>query len=749
MHVDFFAMFTICLRSIGLIPIMTLFILTGGLYGQGTDVLEGRVTDARTGEPIPGATVQKAGSAGGAVTDTEGFFELGGGEESDVEIVVRSVGYHPVRILIEDLSESPALIELEPEILRSEEVVVTGSPLGRNIHYQPVQSMNREQLQQQAAPSLGEMLDGTVGVATRSFGSAPARPVIRGFDGDRVLVMQNGERMGDLSSTAVDHAVAMDPLSMDRVEIVRGPASLLYGSSAIGGVVNMFSSDMPREWEEGVSGTVATHGATMNRMGAGMVRIQQGTENVAATGRLIYRDADDLRTPAGRLPDTRLSNKSYGGGVGFRSGEFESGLSMSGMDYSYGLPDALDNPMESIEIQMNRLNLQSISTLEMPHFFEHAELRVHYSSYRHDELELLSEPDGSSHQGLGISFDQQTVSSSLVLRHRQIGASEGVVGFSANYSGMDVGGANALTPNASGYFMATYLYEEILLRPGLRMKAGGRVEFKKTSVRANELFPDAGRFEDRRDLIFSGAAGLHYSPSPQWTAGLQIARAYRTPTIEELYSFSPHAAAGSFDVGDSELQNEYSLGSDLYVDYHGVWLSSQLSLFANRIDHYVDFAPSGEQHEPSGLPIFRYVSRNAILYGFEWMTIVDLTSSWQASVGLDYVRGRERGDSPNDLTFIPPMRTHLQLHYDSGPIRAGARMRIVSRQDRVAPNEAPTDGYLLMGLDAVYRFGHGVSLSLRLDNLMNERYKDHLSRVENRDAPMPGRNLNAMFRWEF
>ncbi|MEX2585249.1 MAG: TonB-dependent receptor [Balneolaceae bacterium] len=728
---------------------MTLFILAGGLYGQSTVILEGRVADARTGEPIPGATVQKAGSSGGAVTDLEGFFELEGDAGSEVEIVVRSVGYHPVRIPIGDLSDSPVLIELEPEILRSEEVVVTGSPLGRNIHYQPVQSMNREQLQQQAAPSLGEMLDGTVGVATRSFGSAPARPVIRGFDGDRVLVMQNGERMGDLSSTAVDHAVALDPLSMDRVEIIRGPASLLYGSSAIGGVVNMFSSDMPREWEEGFSGTVATHGATMNRMGAGMVRIQQGTENIAATGRLIYRDADDLRTPAGRLPDTRLSNRSYGGGVGFRSGEFESGLSVSGMDYSYGLPDAVDNPLESIEIQMNRFNLQSISTLEMPHFFEHAELRVHYSSYRHDELELLSEPDGSSHQGLGISFDQQTVSSSLVLRHRQIGASEGAVGFSANYSEMDVGGANALTPNASGYFMATYLYEEILMRPGLRMKAGGRVEFKKTSVRANKLFPDASRFEDRRDLIFSGAAGLHYSPSRQWTAGLQIARAYRTPTIEELYSFSPHAAAGSFDVGDSELQNEYSLGSDLYVDYHGALLSSQLSLFANRIDHYVDFAPSGEQHEPSELPIFRYVSRDAILYGFEWMTVVDLNSRWQASAGLDYVRGRERGDSPNDLTFIPPMRTHLQLHYDSGSIRAGARMRIVSRQDRVAPNEAPTDGYPLLGLDAVYRFGHGVSLSFRMDNLMNERYKDHLSRVENRDAPMPGRNLNAMFRWEF
>jgi len=281
------------------------------------------------------------------------------------------------------------------------------------------------------------------------------------------------------------------------------------------------------------------------------------------------------------------------------------------------------------------------------------------------------------------------------------------------------------------------------------MKAGTRLELKETFVKTNELFPDAGQFEDRNDLIFSGAVGLHYNPAPRWTAGFQVARAYRTPTIEELYSDAPHAAAGSYDLGDPTLGNEFSVGSDLYLDYKGRRISGQISLFANRIDGFVDFSPTGQVHEPSGLPFYQYGSKDALLYGFELMSDWMLNDKWSAKIGFDYVRGRERGSDADNLTFIPPFRTQLAVQYDNGLLWMGPRVRLVSSQRNVAPNEERTDGYLLIGADAGYRFGHGVTISFRLDNLLNERYRDHLSRVENRDAPMPGRNLNAMVRWEF
>lgn len=735
--------------------IFTLLIITESLLGMSEFKLEsvatdlsGEVVDSRSGEPIPGATIFITELNRGEAADNDGRFLFKSISTGEYTLQVRSVGFTTASIKIIHPSDAFIQIELVPTLLLADELIVTSSPIGKNLKYQPAQALNAEMLQQKAAPSLGEMLDGTPGVTTRSFGSAPARPVIRGFDGDRVLVMQNGERMGDLSGTAVDHAVALDPLALDRVEIVRGPASLLYGSSAVGGVVNMFSNDLPRDWESGTSATMATHIATMNKMGAGLARVQYGTDKFAGTARIIFREGGDLRTPDGPLPDTAINNISFGGGFGFRSGPLETGIAISGMDYTYGLPEAIDDLNESIEIRMNRVNLQSISTLTMDRFIDHAELRFHLSDYRHDEFEIERIQNGIT-ETIGISFAQQSMSSSLVLRHRPTGLIEGALGFSVNYSDIKVGGEEALTPNANGYFIAGYLYEEIGISNSVTLKAGSRIEFKETFVTTNELFPDASLFEDRKDFIYSGAFGINYSPSERWTAGTQIARAYRTPTIEELYSFAPHAAAGSFDIGNPTLQNEFSIGLDTFVEYQSEKMHTQLSLFANRIDNFVDFTPNGDVHEPSGLPFFEYVSKDAILYGFELSTNIAFSEVLSGGVGFDYVRGHDRSDEQGNLTFIPPFRTHLQFMYDNGSIWAGPRIRIVNKQELVAENEEPTEGYLLIGADAGYRFGNGATLSLRLDNLLNERYRDHLSRVENRDAPMPGSNLNAMLRWEF
>ena len=713
------------------------------------ETLRGEVIEAATGEPIPGASVLIEELERGVAADTNGQFEFRSLRSGTYTLSVQAVGFRTVTREVNHPGDGMITVELQTEILRGEEVIVTSSPLGRSIQYQPAQAFNKEALQQKAAPSLGEILDGSPGVSARSFGSAPSRPVIRGLDGDRVLVLQNGERMGDLSGTAVDHAVSLDPLSMDRVEVIRGPASLLYGSSAIGGVVNMFSNDMPRDWDRGPSGSLATHVATVNDMGAGLVRYQYGGDRFAATGRFIYRDGGDLRTPEGRLPDTAVNNMSYGTGIGYRSGRFQTGLSFSGMDYTYGLPEEINDPNENVEIRMNRYNIQSVSTLELDRFFELAELRLQFSDYQHDEIETEINPDGTMDEDLEISFDQQTISSSLLLRHRPVGSFEGAIGFSFNYSQLDVGGDEALTPNAESYFLAAYLYEEISLNRFLTMKTGARLEFKELFVKTNELFPDAEQFEDRSDLIFAGAIGLNFSPNRNWESGIQLARAFRTPGVEEQYSDAPHLAAGSYDIGDPTLDNEISLGTDFFIRYSNNWVRSELSLFANRINNFINFSPTGEIHEPSGLPVFVYGSTDALLTGFEFQTDVAISEQLRVGVGFDYVRGIERSGDQNDLPFIPPFRTHLSAMYDSGSWWAGPRMRIATTQNRVAPNEDPTDGYVLLGMDAGYRFGHGVSFTLRIDNLLNESYRDHLSRVEDRNNPMPARNINAMLRWEF
>jgi len=226
-----------------LISLQPVELLAGEHYNDLS--LSGKIISSTSGEPITGATILVEELNRGTATDTDGHFIIRNLEEGTYTLVVRAVGFTEKKIRVTIPTEGIA-IELKPDIIRPDDVIITASPVGKDIHYQSAQAFNVRELQDMQSSSFGEMLDGQPGIAMRSFGPAPSRPVIRGFDGDRLLILENGERMGDLSNTAHDHNISLDPLVAERVEVVRGPASLLYGSSALGGVVNIITSDIPR-----------------------------------------------------------------------------------------------------------------------------------------------------------------------------------------------------------------------------------------------------------------------------------------------------------------------------------------------------------------------------------------------------------------------------------------------------------------------------------------------------------------------
>jgi iron complex outermembrane recepter protein len=740
--------FTYLMGTLAL-TLSAMVLLSGGIakiHAQNNGIpLKGSVIEAGTGDAIPGASVQLEERERGVATNVDGQFEFSNVEPGIYTLFIRSVGFTTQTVTVEHPAGDDLVIRMHISVVQEDDIIVTSSPIGRSVRYQPAQALNREELQKRAAPSLGEMLDGSPGLAMRSLGSAPARPVIRGLDGDRVLVLQNGERMGDLSETAVDHAVALDPLALERVEVVRGPASLLYGSSALGGVINMFSHDLPREWSPGNRGALVIHGASVNRMGAGMGQGSYRTDNWAVSGRASYREAGNIRTPDGLLSGTFLDSYNFGGGVGYRNGRLETGAAINYMDYNYGLPEEDDQVM----IEMDRFQIQSVTGIELGGFFELAELRFQTNSYFHRELETVRNPDNTATQTVELSFDQNSVSASLLLRHRPVGNLEGAFGISAYYRSIHVGGLKILTPDAQNYFLAAYFYEEFTLSDQLSFQSGLRFEFREMMIGPNEGFVDLTQFQDRSDFIMSGSAGFNFQPSNHWEMGFQIARAFRTPSLEELYSNAPHLHAGVYEVGDATLSNELSLGSDLFIHYRSPVIKAQLSGFVNHIDHFVKFAPAEQVDEASGLPIFKYGSVDASLYGFEFSSLVKFSESISAGLGFDYVRGTEISDSKENLPFIPPFRTFLELNIDKGQWWSGIRLRKVSKQDKVAPGEKITDGYLLLGADAGYRIHDNLSVSFRADNLLNQSYRDHLSRIEDRNNPMPGRNLNAMIRWDF
>ncbi|TVQ11518.1 MAG: TonB-dependent receptor [Balneolaceae bacterium] len=738
---------TICILVVSLI-------CTGPVYAQHV-LLTGTVADASVPDmPLPGATIITTAAGQGTASDQHGKFTLRVDTTLIRAVEIRYIGYKPRSIeLTSDLLETGYLgtIYLQRDPFTFTEVIITTSPSGRSANYQPAKAYNSEQLQRMAASSFGNLLDGEPGVSMRSFGSAPARPVIRGLDGDRVLIVENGERMGDMAETAADHAITLDPLSADRIEVVRGPASLLYGSSALGGVINLFNNDIPEGWIHGIGGSAALQGASVNNELAGFGRIVYGTGNGAFTSRLNYRTSANIRTPGERLSGT--FNDQLGGSAGYtlRHGEdSHTGFSVAGFSNTYGLPDALDSPEEQIEIRMRRYSARGRGLYYSSGFFNRADIRFNASIYNHKEVELDFVPGGTYNEELELEFTSRSANTTMLFHHGDVhGRAEGAIGINAGYRELNVGGAEALTPDMRSFILAGLIFEELRITPVFSIQMGLRAEYQYLEALPNNDFDAPGQ-PRRTEWVASGSVGANWKPAPDFETGFQIARAYRLPRLEELYSNAPHLGAGAFEIGNPDLKNETGLGSDLFLRYRSRQLYLEAAVFYNYIRNFVTYTPTGQIHAPSGLPVFVYDATNAELFGGE-LNLAFRHNNITLTGGLDYVHGNRIDSDRKPLPFMPPLRSKIGADYDALTWFAAVNARMVSSQKRVAENEEATSGYILLTLEGGIRISDDTrhSITFRIDNALNRSYRDHLSRIEDRNKPMPGRGATITYNYKF
>ncbi|MFU8812930.1 MAG: TonB-dependent receptor [Balneolaceae bacterium] len=714
--------------------------------------ISGKVTDLDHGHTLVAATVQLVELNRATVTNRQGEFQFRNLPDGSFTLRVSYVGHETVEQSVDLPRQSGATFEiaLDERPFQADDIVVTASPTDSPIQYRPAQALNSEELQRRSAASFGELLDGEPGVSMRYFGSATARPVIRGFDGDRILVLQNGERMGDLAETSADHGTALDPLNARRVEIVRGPATLLYGTNALGGVVNIFTDDIPRSWAAGLSGQTALQTITSNASGAGSANLTYGEDNWAARGHFSYREGGDIRTPDRRIPSTDTENLSAGGGFGFKGNGFQGGVSYSYNDQTFGIPEELDDPDEEIEVQSNRHNVQGFLEWNTNRFFRNIEWRVSATRFSQQELEFEFEDGVLDEIELGLDFLQYNVSSTLTLKNRPFAFfDEGAFGINTNLRFLELGGEEAFTPDGRSQFVALFTFQEVPLSEVLRLQTGIRLEYQNIEERPNELFPQASLSNDK--VTFSGSLGINYRPMPALELGGQFALAQRQPSFEELFANGPHVALGTFDIGNPALDNEQSLGTDAFIRFDNGRLALSASGFYNRVNDFIFRQPTGAVDPGSGFPVVVLTQQDADLYGAELQASYLITPRLQAKGALDYVRGSRVNGNSEPLPFMPPLKTRLGLTYNTHNWWAGGTLQLVDRQDRVAIGEEETGAYELVGLEAGLRFtasGRHI-LSTRIDNLFNVTYRDHLSRIEDRDFPMPARSFTATYRWIF
>jgi iron complex outermembrane recepter protein len=727
----------------------------GPLAAQDGVVVEGRVTDEATGLPLRGVRIFLVDLRRDVLTDGAGSFRIPSVPPGSHRMRVEALGYRMQELEVTVAAgAAPLHLALTREALPLPEVVATGTPLRGVAPYQPGQAFGVEELQARAADSFGQMLDGEPGLAMRSLGGATGRPVIRGLDGDRVAVLENGQRMGDMSETAHDHAIAMEPLTAERVEVVRGPASLLYGSSALGGVVNLLRRDIPTEWTRGLSGSSALQFASVNRLRAGAGAAEYGGGSWAGRARASFRDGSDFRAPGapeGVLGSTHSRLSTGGVGLGFEGDRVRGGAAVDLHGHVFGIPEELDNEDEWIEIRSRRARLSGLLNVSRPGaLFQDLEIRTAVAGYHQREVEIEAASDGSLEEEVPHDFRRLTADAGATAVHGRLGPfGQGAIGFSVLGSELRARGFEEFHPDGRSLALAAFAFEQIPLHDRVDLLVGVRLEHGWTRAFENAVFPG---FSDRRTATtVSGAVGFGARLLEGLEVGGQLARAHRAPLLEQLFADGPHIGAGRFEIGEPTLANEVGHGVDLFARASGGRIRAEVALFGNWIEDFVFPRNTGDVDAASGLPVVRWTASSAAFNGGEVVVEVLAARDLRVRATADMVRGVQRDEARTPLPFIPPVRGSLDLRYDPGDWWFGARARGAGRQDRVPPTQEATGGYTLLDLQAGLRLGgrEGHTLVLRVDNALDEIYRDHLSRVDERRFPMPGRNVTVVYRVTF
>jgi iron complex outermembrane receptor protein len=631
-----------------------------------------------------------------------------------------------------------------------DKVVVTGNPLKSQVLAQPSDSLSGDQLVLTRAANLGDTLQGLPGVAATNFGPNASRPSIRGLDGDRVRILSNSGASVDASNLSFDHGVAIDPLVIDKVEVLRGAAALLYGGNAVGGVVNTLDNRIPRALTPGLSGAaeVRLGGASNDKSGAVVLDGGSGTPHSGFGWHvdLAGRDADDQRTPRfdsegdSRTSVRNSAARSHGGAVGgsvFFQGGF-AGVSVDDFHTHYGT-----TAEEDVTIRMQRQRLATAgewATADGP--VRRISWQLSRNRYEHQEVEGTGE--------VGTTFQSTGTDGRVELEHASIGPLKGLVGLQTESLDFSALGEEAFVPSTRTRSTGVFLLEQARLG-GVDWSAGARTERVTVDSAGGDRFgASASKRFSPVNLALSGVLPL----SDAWSLSANLNRTQRAPAYYELFANGLHLASAAYERGDAGLGLERSKGADVGLKWEGNQSHVHVNVYETRFANYIALQATGETADNDGeaVPVYAFQAVPARLRG------VELEGRWQAHPAvallaqLDAVRGDNRATN-EPLPRLAPLRAMLGLEGKWGDWTAKLDWRGAARQTRVAEFDTPTPGYgtVRLSLARQLRWGQTDALwYLKLDNLGNKLAYNATAVPTIRDlAPQPGRSAQTGLQVRF
>jgi iron complex outermembrane receptor protein len=666
------------------------------------------------------------------------------------------------------------------------DIVIT-APFVRNLDLLAGKSvLSGDALTREVRTQIGETLVKLPGVSATSFSPGASRPVLRGFQGERVRVLTDGLGSIDVSNTSADHAVTIDPLTAERIEVLRGPAALLFGGQAIGGVVNVIDRRIPRVQPRGgvhahVVGALGS--AADERSIGGALDLALGNSGFVAHLDGTYRKTDDLRVGGfvlsprlraeqreiaaeelaeghadeaaealelangrGRLPNSATKQRTLGAGLAYIQGPLSIGVSVSRFLTDYGVPTRPgaehhheeetagfigtlaeeDHGEEAVSIGLKQTRYDLRGDYDVGGgLIDRVRLRIGAADYTHTEFEG---------EEVGTVFDSKGVEGRLELVQADRNGWRGASGVQFFRRKFDAVGAEAFLRANDTNQLGLFTLQEFTFGK-LGFEAGARLERSEVESRALGLTRD---FD-----AFSGAVGAHYEIMPAAKVGLNLSRTARAPSAEELFSDGPHIATSAYEIGNPDLRTERALGAELFFRFDRPGFRFNAAAYLNRFDDFIYESETGEEEDD--LPVFRYLQRDATHLGFEIEASAKLFEtrgvSFVADGVADYVRAtlKDRGPVPR----IPPLRLLGGMEAQADRFDLRGEVEWVSKQERLASFETPTGGHTLVNAALTWHprgRRNETAVTLSANNIFDVDARRHASFTKD-FVPLAGRDF--------
>ncbi len=744
---------------------------------QGTGVVQGTVTLTADGGAVHGAVVLVVGPGLVVLTDETGAFVIEDVPVGTYEVLAQREHLTAERQTVTvERDEAVAVnfaLELSPV---HEEVTVTATTGGRGTTFEAFNAtttLDSFDTVTNPVGTLAEALENQPGIAKRSFGAGSGRPIIRGFDGDRVLVMEDGIRTGDLSSQSADHGVNTDPNGLDRIEVVRGPATLLYGSNSVGGVVNAITPNesFKDSLVAGTRGQVSVDGGSANEQAGTFANVQHAKDRLMTWAGGGTRRTGDYDTPAGTVENskTRLSSGrvgiGYAGDRAFASGGFTI------EDGRYGIPFAGEfhaeeaDLAEGVGVHDESLFVDIDSQRRVGRFdvgmrdlnngvVDSFQVVLNVIDWQHSELETAE-----GIESVGTVFNNRTYVVRADFNQRQRGRLSGRFGVWTQFRDYAAIGEEALTPATEQASFAAFAYEEIDLGR-YQVQLGGRLERNHYTVGEREAGShDAANAQDPgsleppavRNRDFTGGSasiGFRAEMAPGNAIVANFTRSHRAPALEELYNFGPHVGNLAFEIGNPNLDAESTNGLDVSLRHRSDGMRGDVNVYVYDIANFVFL--DIQDVFADGLRVANFLQGDGRFTGFDAKASVRLGTQVWANIGIGLVHA-DLTTTDESLPRIPPLRGQLSVDVPYRGFTVTPEWNFAARQNRVFRDETETSGHSVLNVRASYvwparHMAHILSVSAY--NLTNELYRNHTSFIKDL-APEIGRGFKVGYSLRF